>query len=288
PFSCGVDSSYTILRHSRGLMGRRNRKIGAALVMNGFDIWLDEKNAAAMYAGLLEGARAMLKSINVPCIPLAGNFHELPTIWADSHGTHLASGLMLFAGRFVEALIPNSTPYNVLEEPWGSHPACDPYMGGEHFRITDDAGENARSEKIRLLSQWPEAMRHLRVCYSNPGNHENCCRCGKCIRTILVCRMVGIDRPEAFKKDVDNYHICRAKLYYELGLQSWTELRKELEACGMGKTSWVKAMRTAERHCHRRRWMQAMKKPFIPLRNQLRKVFRGSALSKKQIANSQR
>jgi hypothetical protein len=286
PFSCGVDSSFTILRHHRGLMGRRNRKIGAAVLMHGFDIWLDEKNAAAMYAGLLEGANAMLESINVPCIAVSSNFHELPTIWADSHDTHLVSGLMLFAKQFGEALIANNNPYAAMEWPWGHHPVCDPYLGSDRFGIMHDGGEIARFEKIELISLWPQAMRHLRVCYSNPGNYGNCCKCEKCIRTMLTFRMLGMGLPGAFKQDVDDYHIRRAKFHFDIGLQRWMDLRKELQQRGLGKTSWARAMRTAEQRSRRRMQFKAIKKPFVPLRNQFRKLFRGSTLSRRELAKT--
>src|SRR5947208_2982914 len=48
-FSGGVDSCYTLARHLDGAAGRCNRKIGAALVINGFDIWPDQENAAGIY-----------------------------------------------------------------------------------------------------------------------------------------------------------------------------------------------------------------------------------------------
>jgi hypothetical protein len=286
PFSCGVDSCYTVLRHHRGLMGRRNRKIGAAVIMHGFDIRLDENNASTMYAGLLAGAKAMLDSIDVPCIPVTSNFRELPMIWADGHGTQLTNGLMLFARQFGEAMIPNSTPFTAMVGPWGSHPACDPYLGSKHFPIADDAGENTRFEKIELLSQWPEAMKHLRVCHSNPGNYENCCRCEKCIRTILAFRMVGVLLPPAFKYDVSDRQIRNAKFDSELPFHLWIQLVRGLKELGMDKTSWGKAMCVAERRCRRRWRLQALKKPFVPLRNQLRKLFRGSTLSRRELASA--
>ena len=284
PFSCGVDSSFTVFRHRQGLMGRRNHHVTAGVVMNGFDIWLDQENAQGMYGGVLEAARIVLRSVDVACIPMTSNFHELPTIWADSLCTHLVSGLRLLAARFDATLIPNNRPYIRIALPWGSHPVSDPHLGSRHFAVSDDGGEKMRFQKVELISQWPEAMRHLRVCFENPSSHANCCRCEKCIRTILNFRIAGCPLPPAFARDVSDRDIRRVRFKHDDNLLQWAQAAGDARERGLGDTGWGRAILTALRRNRLRRKWRRFTRRFIPLRNRIRVLFRGSALNRRELA----
>ena len=204
PFSCGVDSCFTVFRHLRGLAGGHNRAITAGAVINGFDIWLDEDNAASMYEGLLGGARTMLDSVGVACIPMSTNYHDLDTTWKHSHGSHLASGMHLLGARFDATMVADDAPHSSQGRAGGDRPIGDPLLGREHFDVSSDGAEVLRYDKAALLSEWPEAMQHLRVCYQNPGSHTNCCRCQKCVRTILSFRVAGCPLPPVGKRQGDH------------------------------------------------------------------------------------
>ena len=285
PFSCGVDSCFSLLRHRRELMGRCNRRITAGVVMNGFDIRLDQPNSAAIYAGVLRSAGQLLGSLNVACIPMTSNFHELPTVWKHSFGTHLVSGLSLLAGRFGSTLIPNNVSYRWLGRIWGSHPVSDPLLGSRSFEVFDDGAEYNRPGKVELLASWPEAMRHLRVCFENPDSHANCCRCEKCIRTILAFRTTGCGLPPAFCSDVTDRQVRRTRLRGDVYMNCWRDVIHAAERNSMGGASWAAAARAAIRRSRRRRIWDRLKRPMLPLRNAIRVLFRGSALSRKQLAD---
>jgi hypothetical protein len=278
-FSCGVDSSFTIYRHARKLAGRRTRPLAAGVFQHGFDIWLDQKNSQAMYDALLAGARTMLASL-----------HELKVKWGDSWGTQLASGLMLFAGRYDTGMVANDIPYEMLQFKWTSHPVLWPLLSSMKFSIVDDGGEYTRVQKAQLLSEWPEAMQHLRVCFGVdiPGRHENCCRCEKCARTMLAFRIAGCPRPVSFKEDVSDAQIraMRWKLDPLNATQTarWEQLMREAVKAGLGETSWVRAIRIAVRR-NRWRWIRdRWQRPFVPLRNAVRLLVRGSVLSRRELA----
>ena len=283
PYSCGVDSSFTLYRHHRGLVGRRTRRISAAMVMHGFDIWLDQENADRMYGGLVADARTVLGSLDVPCVSVVSNFHELPTLWGHSMGTHLVGGLRLLAGRYDASLIANDVPYSRLQFPWGSHPVSQSYLGSRHFQVIDDGGEATRFQKIQLLAQWPEALRHLRVCFANPGKHTNCCRCEKCVRTILAFRAAGVAMPPAFSKDVSNGQIRSVRFHEEYCVEQWLEVIRGARCAGLEGASWVYAIQSAIRRNQHRWKRRRIKEAFIPLRNRIRRIFRGSPLSRRQL-----
>lgn len=281
-FSAGLDSCYTVYRHRHNLLGRRNQNITAGIVMHGFDIWLDEPNAAAMYQGLLDNCRTMLDSVGVATIPVTTNYHELPLVWGHNLTNHLVGASRLFAGRFDSALVANGVTYARLGVRWGVHPQLLSYLDSRHFRVADDGAEASRLEKISLLKQWPEAMRHLRVCFENPGSHTNCCRCEKCIRTILSFRAAGVELPPAFPADVTNRQIRRIRFHEAQRPFQWQEVADNAAQRGLAHAGWVRAIGATIRYNRRRRFWSRCKQPFLPWRNRIRHLFRGSPQSRRE------
>jgi len=282
PFSSGIDSCFTLYRHCRGLAGRRTRKIGAAAVMYGFDIIPGQLNAEPMYAEVQRRVMAMSESLHVKCIPMSTNFRTLPTYWEHSHPTQLVSGLSLLGSQFSGMLLPNSVAYTQLEILYGSHPISDPFLGSAAFPVIDDGAESSRLDKCAVIAAWPEAMQHLRVCFGAKGNLENCCVCEKCLRSILSFRIVGVPKPPAFAHDVTDDQIRRVRLDHDLNLGFWIAFLRGFEKYNVPDAPWVRRIRATIRRAQRRRRTTALKAPFIPLRNGIRKLFRGSSLSKSQ------
>lgn len=287
-FSCGVDACFTVFRHQNGLAGRRSRRIDAAVVQHGMDIWLDRQNTDGVYGEMLSHARTMLGSLGIRCIPIRTNFQTLRLEWADAWGTQLASGMGLFARGYDAALLANDMPYRWRQFAWAHHPMTVPLLAARGFSLIDDGGEATRAEKAQLISAWPEAMNLLHVCFGvdEPGRYRNCCRCEKCVRTIIAFRIAGSPRPAAFRHDPTDDEIRKIRLGGSgtTRYERWAELLAGAEAAGLGDTSWAKAIRDVLVRYRRRQASASLKKPFVPLRNAVRRFFRGSAKSRSQIA----
>jgi hypothetical protein len=283
-FSCGVDSCFTLLRHRRGQMGRRNRNITGGVVLNGFNIRLSHPNGQAIYDGMLKDARTMLDSLDVGCISMSGDVEGLSTHPDNRHGVYLISGLHLFAGAFDAALVPNTVSADIIGRTWGTHPLTDPLLSSRHFRVIDDGAECQRYQKLQLLSEWPEAMRHLRVCGSNPDSHTNCGRCEKCIRTILAFRAAGLPLPPSLPRDISDREIRRFRIRGGVELGDWEQADLAVRQLGLSRESWARAARAPIRRCRRRIVLNRLKRPFLPLRSRIRTLFRGSPLSRRQQA----
>lgn len=285
-FSGGVDSCFTLYRHQKGLAGRRSRRVDAAVVQHGMDVWLDRPNTDGVYGQMLSGARTMLDSLGVRCIPMRTNFQTMRLDWGDAWGTQLASGVGLLAGRYDTALLANDMPYRWMQKHWPHHPLTVPLLAAGGMRLIDDGGEASRAEKAKLIAEWPEAMRHLHVCFGldSPGTYGNCCRCEKCTRTILAFRVAGCPRPPAFSIDPSDDDIRNVKLTLVTRYLRWRELLAGAEAAGLGDTGWAKAIRAVLR---RYRWGELrapLQRPFVPLRNAIRWLTRGTGRSRSQIA----
>jgi hypothetical protein len=204
-FSGGVDSCFTTWRHRTGCCGKRQQPLQAGLMVHGFDILLREKIA---FVGAATRSSKMLSSLDMEFIPIATNFREvIPVDWEDVFGSAVASMLMLFQSYYTTGLIPASHPYKALEFLYGSNPVSDRFLSSDGFEIVHDGAGSDRAAKIRDISQWPEALQHLRVCWEGAEQDRNCGRCEKCIRNILNFRVIGIDNPSCFDRQVSDAEI---------------------------------------------------------------------------------
>jgi hypothetical protein len=209
--------------------------------------------------------------------------------WADAFGTQLVSGLSLFSRRFDAALIANDIPYEALGVRWGSNPVLNALLSSDRFKVIDDGGEFSRIDKVRLIATWPEAMKFLHVCFANStgSQHENCCSCEKCIRTILAFKVAGRAVPSSFKYELKDSQIRRVRIDEASEIvKQWEKLWASASSSGLRSTSWARAIRSALRRYRWRQFRNKLQRPLIPLRNKVRRVMRGSELSRSQIKRS--
>lgn len=286
-FSAGVDSCFTAYRNVHGLAGRNSHRIAAGLTLFGFDILTHERNVAPRYEQLRDAAAKMLASLDVPMVELDTNFRSLPQFWRHSHGSQLGSALALFGGRFGGGLLPNTTAYDkldFLDSRLGSHPLSDPMMSSLRFPISDDGGTHRRYQKIAVIAEWPEAMRDLRVCFGAAGNVGNCGRCEKCFRTAAGFLIAGREPPAGLPRDFSPAGIRHLRPSPSLAISYWRDLSDEVRARGLDDQPWAQGVHTLYGRV-RRAWIaRQVKRPFLPLRNSIRHLFRGSTMSRKQIA----
>jgi len=235
-FSGGVDSAFTIYRHTSVIKDRQKRNIASALLVHGFDIPLEDTEA---FARASRKCRETLKSLDLVLTTMSTNYRQLEFTqqdvhlnWDHTHGAGVASCLLLFQNRFTEGIIPSTYPLTQLYLPWGSNPITDCYLGSDSFKIVHDAPHWTRFSKVLALANWPKAYDNLRVCFSAPRKDENCCRCIKCITTILVFRMADLPMPASFPHEVSEEDI--------LALHDLTEQQV------FGLDAMVKFMRTSE------------------------------------------
>ena len=205
PFSAGVDSCFTAFRHARAVGPQMPYRIRSAIMVQGFDIPLDEPET---FASALDRSRTLLASLGIELMPMATNFRELVSDWPHSFAGALTSCLMLFSNRFKNGLISQGLTYDdfsLLHE--GSNPLSDPLLSSDSFRIVPDGAAFERDAKILAMREWDEFLQHLRVCWQGPHKDRNCCKCEKCIRNILTFRALGLGLPACFEHDVDDGQI---------------------------------------------------------------------------------
>jgi hypothetical protein len=237
-FSGGVDGAFTFFHNLRG-SGKWSQVLKAGLMVHGFDIPLQQEDA---FAGAVERSRLMLKSLGIELITMATNFRDLGDVWVEAHGAGAASCLTLLQGGFRAGLISSSDPYDGLVLPYdGSNPITDGMLSSDAFSVINYGGGFDRTEKVRVIAQWPEARRYLRVCWQGEEKDRNCGICEKCIRTILNFRISGMGLPECFDKDVSDDQIENIREMPLFGLRECEQILSAAREANISD-SWVSAL----------------------------------------------
>ncbi len=209
-FSGGADSGYTAWRYKTSKNERFPFSLSAGVFIHGYDLPLKLQDTHDRAIGK---ARILLDSLEMTMIPMATNLRSIRQPPVDAGGAFLASCLMLLQDHFIAGLIASSYCYAHLVLPFGANPITDPMMSSSTFSIHHDGARASRIEKLESISEWPEAMQHLRICTGREAieRDKNCCRCEKCVRNILEFRALGLGRPSFFEKNVTNRQILALK-----------------------------------------------------------------------------
>jgi hypothetical protein len=115
--------------------------------------------------------------------------------WDMYFGAVLASVGLALGGMFRRIYIPSSTATTEMNPkglyPWGSHPDLDPLWSTEQTSFINHGSDHYRLEKTQTIAGLDLAKEHLRVCWEMRERAYNCCKCEKCIRTMLELCLAG-------------------------------------------------------------------------------------------------
>jgi hypothetical protein len=190
-FTGGVDSLYTLLKHRDA--------IGTLIYVHGFDLALERTALRGMVTQKLRETAAGFGKQLIEVETNLRDFHDRHAHWGtEAHGAALATVAHLLEEHFSRIYVPASS-YLTRLIPWGSHPLLDPLWSSDRLRFFHDGCEASRFEKVERVARAPEALRALRVCWKNTGDSYNCCRCEKCVRTMIqLDALNALDRCPAF------------------------------------------------------------------------------------------
>ena len=192
-FSCGLDSTYSLLKNVKRYPAGDARAIDHLLVVHGFDVELDDQ---PLFDDLMDGARRVAAHFGKAVLPVATNIREGGFRCVDwqhyGHGPSLASiGLALGRGLHT-VYIPATDDLAHDLEPWGSHPAVDPLWSTETVEIVHDGAEARRIDKLQSIAREPLFLSTLRVCMAGQRRTYNCGACFKCLRLMLKLDLAGV------------------------------------------------------------------------------------------------
>jgi hypothetical protein len=211
-FSGGVDSFYTVLKHSSSVVPAGER-LTHLISVHGLDVRLDDRTLWTRVRGRLSDAATHLGCSWVEC---ATNLRTIVSDemvpWQMHYGAVLAGVAMGLPGLWRKVLIPADQTYADMF-PSGSHPLVDPLWSTESLRVVNDGAEATRIQKIQWqIAKSDAALRHLRVCWENRNGDYNCCECEKCIRTMISLKIAGVlDRCESFPRPLNYRRVAQVR-----------------------------------------------------------------------------
>ncbi len=206
-FSGGADGAFSALNHvlRKGPIKRKLFDVGAILYIEGFDVNIDYD---AQLRHVVERNRKLFASYpDLTFLNVRTNLKYLLSIkrfWM-SHACVVASVASLFRKKWGGCLVGSSHSYRHLR-PWGSHPLTDRLLSSRGFLMHHDMVFK-RMDKLKALFSWPEALDNLKVCWEGQYRYDtlpdtNCCKCDKCVRTMLSFKALGHEIPGSFPEEL--------------------------------------------------------------------------------------
>lgn len=187
-FSGGIDSTFTLVSHFN--------EIDYLIFLTGFD----DYDPIDQHETIIKKLNIVANKHNKKLFVIKNNVREYINEKKISnefqHGITMASlGVSLPLSR---VYIPSSFTYDFLI-PWGSHPMVDPMWSTEKVNIYHDGLQASRVDKTLAIIEQEKFHDDLQVCWKYVSH--NCGECSKCIRTLLVFKLIN-KRTSAFP-DID-------------------------------------------------------------------------------------
>ena len=245
-FSGGLDSTFTLIRHAKKILGDGSYPITHALMIHGLDI---RRSKPGVFDKLRKHVAPLLDELGVELIIARSNVRnplpEAPKVqvqpYAYSQAAQIAGILhVLPEDRFSYGVIGSTEPYHNLLMPWGSNPATDYLLSNDRFSMAHDGAAFTRCEKAALVAEHPTALRTLRVCLRQVGG--NCGLCEKCVRTRLNLMAVGVHNPPCFEQPFHDDMIDAIALWHPRILFEANWIISYAEAAGIS-APWLDRLR---------------------------------------------
>jgi len=197
-FSGGVDSTFSVWRHSQLKCSHRSQKINLSSIVHGFDIPLNDKTA---FNNARSRSQKALSDVGINLMPIETNYRRISRVnWEHSFSCALVATLSNFKNVAGTCIVGSSEPYDSLVIPWGSSPITDHLLSSGEFVVIHDGASHSRTEKVKEISTWKAGAENLRVCWQGDLKDRNCGVCEKCVRTKLNFLAVKAPIPTCFPK----------------------------------------------------------------------------------------
>jgi hypothetical protein len=210
-FSGGIDSFSTLRANRMNYPPEHPLSIKDGIIVHGLEL-----SSMEAFGHVLNKYSKIGADLGITLIPVYTNLY-MPyrkedegnhfDFWEyEFMGTALSSVAHAFADRFSSVSISSTFCIDV-PDPYGSHPLIDPNLSSTDLRIRHEGYSMSRLSKARSIADWDVVLNNLRVCNHSDQYKENilnCCRCEKCVRTMLEFMVLGVlDKADAFvEKDV--------------------------------------------------------------------------------------
>jgi len=215
-FSGGVDSFYTLYEHLPENEDNPLHQITHCLLLDGFAIpRTDELNHS--YQVIRASYEKLTRKLGIGLVFVAtniANLYEGKLHSVQTDGPVLASAPLIL-GRLISTFhIASPCTYSQIV-PMGTSAVTSSLLSTEKLNVTLHGSETSRVEKTVAITNWPETYDKLRVCWEEIGV-KNCCRCEKCIRTMITLNVAGVlSKYETFPLPLERHMVRNWRLLDE-------------------------------------------------------------------------
>lgn len=229
-FSGGVDATCSVWRHSSGMAGRASRAIGAGVLVQGFDIPLDNDEAFETTKAF---CKAMLDDLGIPLVTVRTNWkRDISGEWGMEFGAGIVACLKPWEETASTLIVGSCEDYSRLVTPWGSHPLPTHLLAANDTQLPYDGGDLNRTQKVREISAWPVGYDNLRVCWQGEITGKNCGVCEKCVRTKLNAIISSKPLPKSLAERPTFEQVSGVRFYNDAQRLLFEELLTEANASG--------------------------------------------------------
>jgi hypothetical protein len=203
-FTGGVDSYFTVVSR---LEKPKGEKIDALVYLVGYDRDrpLKGEQIKTMLSCASECTDTNLYFVNSNAKSIVCKHVG----WSSTaHGSLLIAAACILSRTISKLLVGSTESIDVLER-LGTHPLIDPLYTTTAVTVANDGWEFSRNEKIKLISESPFVLRHLRVCWQEEIDDINCGRCEKCVRTMIAMKIFGkLEKCSVFPKSLSLWRVA--------------------------------------------------------------------------------
>lgn len=200
-FSGGVDSTFTIWRHSQKKWGYRSQDIKLCVMVHGYDVPLSDLKT---FEVVQRKASKNLAQLHIPLYVVKTNYRQISKMnWENTFACALVAALNNFKRKTGTCLIGSGHSYNYLDIGVGSSPVIDPLLSSGDFEVIHDGASHTRTQKIEEITEWKTGVENLRVCWEGSHKDRNCGQCEKCLRTMLCFLAIRKEIPSCFPNKHD-------------------------------------------------------------------------------------
>ncbi|WP_119300915.1 hypothetical protein [Dongia deserti] len=240
-FSGGVDGTFALLRHHAGRAGLRTARPVCAMLVWGFDLPLDNQSAFDRAHGSISD---MMGPLGIPLVTVRTNWRaHLSRDWLMEYHAALSACLLQFRGLANVGVCGAGEDYSQLAVPWGSNPVTNHLLSGGGFQLHTEGGGFTRTERVRLICDYPDVAAKLRVCWEGPKTGGNCGVCEKCIRTKLNF-LANKQEPLCFDRRPTDMEILRLTARNQVQLAFLNEIMAAARKNG-ASGPWLSSLRLA-------------------------------------------
>ncbi len=200
-FSGGVDGAYTALQHLN--------EVDDLVLINGFDFTMDTET----WSDLVTRNRTIAKSLGKQLLVVETNFKAFTSSFGLARYANFGSVLACIGqllGHQKVFISAGDTYERLLSS--GSHPLLNPLWSTETTQILHKGFEADRTQKVAVISCYPDVLANLWVCWKNP--RYNCGDCPKCIRTAIALELNNV-QSGIFKEPVTFTKMNKSVIQHE-------------------------------------------------------------------------